>query len=854
MVLGGSFMQHRGVRRWLADLAVLPFLGGAAYLLFRASASLGAGEAAILMMAVGGLALLGRRWFAWQRDLDPERFLSDRAGRILRGDRTPLVPPAGLREEGRQVAAAINALLGESRQVETHLDSLHQAVVREWVELDGLLAQIQQQSVEDRTARVAAAERLAAYGQDLRKTLEGSLQFDQIELEQRLRADQHRLQGQVFATALERTQARLTHVEALLREFQDAFPQMQKEEDALGRLADTGVRQAARLELVVKGLVAHAPGLQEETKARAEQLRRFRTAADGVRDQAEALARRIEAFRAESQRRITSFGGAQGAIQIIDQAAQQTGLLAVNAAILAQQGGGGEGLQAIGGRLRGLADQTSQGAADLGRALDEHQRGLERESAGLWDLQEVTQHLKAGIQELLHVAGHLDRQGQDLERVLEAHAGLVEQVRQTSERAERSLYEVGECSSALQSALVRQWGVEARAAVEVGQLSRAGKHLAEVGGELSRISEKNVEDIWGILRGHQDLRQSEAYREIASGGLSHLLGLGRSTEPTWARATWARAQRRPRLLEAGPLRPPLSHSDPVGGLRLLLMVPDALGRPEPSALQAWSCDPSGQVWRLELIERLRTEGHRLALQEALREGPLEACLPGTDVRVVPEGAELRLAFPYPGLPLFLAGLGLALSVDAEAWDRPLRQAAPRAVPVQRFIWCGPDMDPAQRAGVLRLVHAWVRDDPQHETFLTGLPYEGRRPPCPLVADHEQVDRLDGRPKVRCVGLDADITGLQPLRDRLLQAGAEEGEGGAVLGAIALGYAHPEALLLRLFQSGAGLADAPHPELAAFRTRLQAAVLGGSEGDPYRAAWALLEDLQRKGWTMPLPSL
>jgi len=260
------------------------------------------------------------------------------------------------------------------------------------------------------------------------------------------------------------------------------------------------------------------------------------------------------------------------------------------------------------------------------------------------------------------------------------------------------------------------------------------------------------------------------------------------------------------------------------------------------------------VWRLELIARLRTEGHRLALQEALRESPLEACLPGTDVRVVPEGAELRLGFPYPGLPLFLAGLGLALSVDAEAWDRPLRQAAPRAIPVQRFVWCGPDMDPAQRAGVLRLVHAWVRDDPQHETFLTWLPYEGRRPPCPLVAEHDQGDRLDGRPKVRCVGLDADITSLLPLRDRLLQAGAEEGGGGAVLCAIGLGHAHPEALLLRLFQSGAGLADSPHPDLAAFRSRLQAEVLGGGEGDPYRAAWALLEDLQRKGWTMPLPSV
>jgi hypothetical protein len=69
----------------------------------------------------------------------------------------------------------------------------------------------------------------------------------------------------------------------------------------------------------------------------------------------------------------------------------------------------------------------------------------------------------------------------------------------------------------------------------------------------------------------------------------------------------------------------------------------------------------------------------------------------------------------------------------------------------------------------------------------------------------------------------------------------------------LGHAHPEALLLRLFQAGAGLADAPHPDLAPLRVRLQHDVLEARAGDPYRAAWSLLEELQRKGWALPLPS-
>jgi hypothetical protein len=223
------------------------------------------------------------------------------------------------------------------------------------------------------------------------------------------------------------------------------------------------------------------------------------------------------------------------------------------------------------------------------------------------------------------------------------------------------------------------------------------------------------------------------------------------------------------------------------------------------------------------------------------------------VRVSAEGVELRLPFPYPGLPIFLAGLGLELPVDATDWDGPFREAEAGVARVQRLLWCGPDMDPAARSGLTRLVHGWIRNDPQHESFLPWLPYEGYRPPCPWLAEGGAGDGLDGRPAIRCVGLGADPASLQPLRNRLIEAGAVEGEGGAVLCAVSLGHAHPEALLLRLFQAGGGLADALHPDLAPLRARLQHDVLEARGGDPYRAAWGLLEELQRKGWALPLPS-
>ena len=849
---GGFFTRWEGIRRWAADLAMLPFLGLVAYCLFLASASLRPAEAALLMMAAAGLLLLGRRWYSWQRSLAPEGLLSDWVGRILQGDRTPRVLPEGLEGEARPVAMALGTLLREGHQTREGLDALHRAVAREWAELDELLDLVQRQSVEDRAARADAAARFAAYGRDLREIVEGSLRFDQIELDQRLRADQHRLIGQAFKAALEQAQARLEQVGSLLKELRETFPRLQAEEAALGRLADSGLRQGARLDLAAQGLAAHTPRLLEGTKARSDQLRRFRTSADGVRDQAEALARRIEALRVESQRRIMGFGGAQGAILVIDQAAQQTGLLAVNAAIIAQQSGGSAGMQAIGGRLRGLADQTSQGAADLERALDEHQRGMERESAGLWDLQETARRLGAGIQELLHVASQLDQQGQDLERMLEAQTGLVDQMRDASEGAGKSLHEVGECASALRTALGWQGGVEAQSSAGVDQLLRTGQRMAEAGFELARVNRRSVEEIGAILEGHQKLRQSGAFRQLASGDLGHLLGPEGLVEPAWNRVAWARAQRHDRLLKAEPPLQPLGRRDAEGGLRLLLVGRDALGRPMPSALETWCCDPEARVWRLALVEGLRSEAHRFGLQEALQESPLMACLPGAEVRVSQEGVTLRLAFPYPALPMFLAGLGLELAMESVPAGPVFREARAEARPVQRLLWCGPDQDPHQRARLLRLVHGWVRDDPQHEGFLAGLPYEGQRPPCPWLAEGAGEEGFPEPPKVRCLGMGVDASLLHPLRDRLLNAGAEEGEGGAVLCAISLAYDHPEALLLRLFHSGEGLAGSPHPELAPLRARFETEVLGGGNGTGYRAAWRLLETFQQKGWALPLP--
>lgn len=838
--------------RILVDLVLVLPLGALAYLLFRQAGAFSPVEGALLIMVAAGLLQAGLHWWDWHQRLTLGGALVDWVQRILQGERESQVVPEGLSEKDRRVAGALNEVIVDLQGQRSELAELRQAMTRDWRELDGLLGAIQRQREAEAEIRLQGGGRLESLGRDLKAALENTLRLDQIELNYRLRADQSRLQGQAFRGTLDQLRASLEQFENDLQELQDTFPRLRREEDILRRLADAGLRQGARMNLSVMGLVAHTSRLMEDAQARTEWLRRLRLSSDGVRDHTEALARRMEGFREEAQGRIRSFGGARGSLMELDQVSQQMGLLAVNAAILAQQEPESAGLAAIGGPLRLLADRTTEGITRMERVLSDYQQGLERETAGLWDLQEVTQGLLSEVHELLRTAGHMDQQGQALERALEAHLGLVDQVRQASERAELSLHEVSERAMAMESAHGRQWSVEAKLTPEQERLSRMGKRLAEVGDGLARVSQQSIDEIWDILARHQEIRRTEAYQQVTSEGLPHLMDAPEGAEAAWNGIAWARALRRSRLAAGCGDGLPIGRFDPDGGLRLLVLGQDALSSPEASALESWTSDPTGQAWDLHLMASLRTESHRLALLALLKESPLAVCFPALNMRITPAGVCIHLPHPYPGLPRFLAGLGLELSVEPSLWDHPFREAEPRTSAVQRLIWLGPGHGGGLQNPYLRLAHAWIRERHHHEACLPWLPYPGPRPPCPWPED-EDVAAAQSEPlPIRCLGLEADPALLVPFQERLLQAGATEGPGGMALCAVRIGHPHPEALLLGLFRPDADLAGAFHPDLVPYQVRLRDEVLGASTGDPDRAAWSILEDLQREGWLMPLP--
>lgn len=850
--LSRSWWQQARRSRMSDDLIWLPALGAVAYLLASRGGRLYPLESAFLLMLAAGLLVLAKAWWRWHRVGISSRLLQDRVHRLLLGE--PLGGPLheGVAESDQLLARAVDSLARSAQEQRAALADLQAAQLRDWQELDGVLAAIERSHANQRGTRLEVIERMQAIGKALQTALERTFNPGQIESNHRLRADQYRQQGQLFMDSLDQLCTGLDQFHNLLEELHDVFPRLRREEEALGRLADAGLRHGARLSLKVKGLAAQTPGLIEEGHARAEALRRFRLSADSVRDRVEGLARRIEGFRGEAQGRIRSFGSAQGSMRELDSVAQQAGLLAVNAAILAQQGGGGASLAAIGGHLKTLADQTTEGTSSLERALEQHQRNLEHETSGLWTLQEVTVGLLDDIRDLLRMVGEMDRQAQGLERGLEAHMGIVDQVQQASQQAELSLREIGERAAGFEAAHGRQWGVEAKLAPEQERLSRELSHLMELGENLSRVNLQNIDAIWGMLAQSQELRGSEPYRVVVSGELSKLLVSSTSDEEAWARLAWSRQQRKPRLLEA-PTNPGL-RGWPLGPDRfqLQLLGLDALGQPEPSAIAAWTSDPKGLRWSLHLHASLSGEDHRLSLLEGLLASSLKDCFPAVVVGLTPTGVEVGLPTPFPGFPVWLAGEALQLDFqDPSASIHPMTPwSHPRLV--QHFLWAGPLGDQTTSRAALARVHHWVRDQVEHEGFLPSRPHPGPRPACPLRdLDDREVEAPLSVP-FRCLGLGADVGSLASFRDRLLQAGAYPGNDGVTLCAVGLGDGHPTSLLLRLFQPDADLAGAFHPDLEPFQTRFREEVLAGETGDPYGAGWTLLEDLQRQGWVLPLP--
>lgn len=854
MNLDRKLWRHFGGAQLSVDAMVLAVLGLVGFLLLRFPGALSPLEGGLLMAAVGGLLILGRRALGWHRALTVQAFLPEWAERILAGDLRQVEPPPGLDKEQHRVAEVLNQALGALAKGGKERKALVDDYLSEWEATEGVLRGLEAERDRSFDLQEALLKEMVLLGEELRHQLEAGSVLSRVAERRRGLADAAASSlGSTVDMALDQLKEGIERQEELLQQVRDTLPRMRREADVLTQMADRAVRRAARLDVTIRGVASHGAQMQEGVQERSLQLLRLRELALDLRELGEGLQRRALGLRTGQE----SLSDIEDSLQSIDHVAKQTGLLAVNAAILSQEGRGSRGFQVIGSKIRLLSEQTTEGTAHVSRLLGEHRLRAAREAIETASLSEALQELQARLHELVLNAGRLDHQGQELDRSLESHQDMIRALEQAGGDAIEVLRELGPKCQSIEALVQRQRGAEQDLEGQQTQSFRTMERLGEGARALIRSQEEAHADLWFLMDRQESLRHSRVYRTFTQGQVAEHLeeARNRRAEETaaWATAADLRAQRS--LILGAPPAPPSGfagtrHED---RLALRMLEPDAYGLPRAAAVRHLKPSAGGRTWELGLAPELQSEEGRLALLVGLRERLADHWIPGVDLVFTQDGVRLTLPFAYPNLPLLLAGLGAELVFTQPHPEWELREPAALAPVACTFAWVDPRVSPQARHGLLLGLHYAVEHQPGHELYPLG-PAPGVAGPCPrCTQDHE----LRGRPLPPEVPLrfwsPQDPAALDPWREALARpdtsAPAE-----LVLGRIQLPYPRPEALLLALAHPGAGFLDLAVPTLAGVGEEFRTRVLATPGPEAADRAWELLRRLERGGWIMPLPEI
>ncbi|HJW33757.1 MAG TPA: methyl-accepting chemotaxis protein [Holophagaceae bacterium] len=857
MTLDHKLWSHFGGRQLLVDAAILAVLAGLVGLMLRFPGALGPMEGGGLVAAVGFLLIMGRRALGWHRAITVQAFLPEWAERIAEGDYRTVEPPPGLDGEQRRVAGVINDCLRELGRLQEARQSLVADHLREWDAAEGLLKNLEAERERSFEYQESLLQELDGFASELRAQLEDTQVMARVADRRRGLADAATSSlGSGVEASLDVLRLGLERQEELVQLIRDTLPRLRRESEGMGQLADRAMRRAARLGSTVKGVASHGSQMLESVQDRSVQLLRMRELALDLRELGEGLQRRARNLQHEENESGGSLEGIQDSLRGIDHVAKQTGLLAVNAAILSQESRGSRGFQVIGSKIRLLSEQTAQGTAEVARILGEHRLGLERDAMEVASLGEAIEQIHARLHELILNIGRMDHHGQELERSLETHQELIRDLETSGREAIESLQEIPPRAEALGNLSLRQRASEQE--LESGYHQALGhmERLSEGAGALIRSQEEAHRDLWMVVERQEALRLSKAFQALAHGRLHQLWDearIRRSDErASWSAASNLRAQRGLILGGAPALPPGLPGRVEEDRVLLRLLEADAFGLPRPGALESLDSSDGGRTWRLTLMPELRHDEGRLALLVSLRDALHPAWIPDPDFVLGDEGVRMSLPFSYPNLPLLLSGLGLELSLSSGLPPEGLRTSTRRTHLCINFLWVRATVAAPMRLRVLQAVHGSIEHMPSHERFPLG-PAPGFGGPCPrCTVDSElRVGEIPPgvgfRTWVLGDGQDALASWGHVLGLPLKGAEAE-----VVMGRVRLPYARPEALLLALMHPAAGFFDAASPSLVEIDRELKTEVLAQPGAASAAKAWELLRRLEREGWIMALP--
>lgn len=857
MTLDTKLWSHFGGRQLLVDAGILAVLAGVVALMLRFPGVLGPLEGGALVATVGFLLILGRRALGWNQAITVQAFLPDWVRRIALGDLRTVEPPPGLSADERRVAEALNQCLSEISRLRTHRDNLVADHLREWDEAEALLQNLEAERERSFDDQERLLQELDTFAVELRTQLEDAQVSARVADRRRGLADAATSSlGSGVETALDALRLGLERQEELVQIIRDTLPKLRRESDALSQLADRAMRRSVRLGSAVKGVASHGAQMLEGIQDRAVQLLRMRELAMDLRELGEGLQRRAKALQQVEGEAGASLQGIHESLQGIDHVAKQTGLLAVNAAILSQEGRGSRGFQVIGSKIRLLSEQTAQGTAEVSRILGEHRLGLARDAMELASLADSMTLFHARLHELILNMGRMDHHGQDLERSLEMHQELIRDLETSGREAADTLQEIPLRAEMVGALALRQRASEQELESGQSQSLRHMDRLSEGAMALIRSQEEAHRDLWMVMERHEALRHSRAFQTLAQGRLQRLQEEVRTRREeeraSWSEAADLRSQRSLILGLAPPLPEGIPGAQEEDRVRFRLLEEDAFGLPRPGALERLRASEGGRIWHLHLHRNLRHEEGRLALLVGLREALHETWIAEPDLSLTDEGVRLLLPFPYPNLPLLLSGQKVDLVLGADGMETLPRPPAPVLDTWMTFLWASPALAPHERQVALQAVHGWVEHRGGHERFPLGMP-PGLVGPCVrcTVEPEQRVGHLPPGLGLRTWSCGGDPASLEAWATRLaLPAKGPSSE--LVLGSLRLPYARPEALLLALSHPTHGLMDGSAVALAEVTRELREEVLARPGVPGALKAWELLRRLERGGWIMPLP--
>ena len=202
-------------------------------------------------------------------------------------------------------------------------------------------------------------------------------------------------------------------------------------------------------------------------------------------------------------------------VEVIDDIAEQTNLLALNAAIEAARAGEhGRGFAVVADEVRKLAERSSRATKEIGQLIRAVQRGTE----------EAVQAMELGVKEVEEGSGLASEAGEALRRIRESVAGAHEGVKRIAELASGIRGDAESTVSAVLEVMgiVQQSGAATeQMAASSGEVVKAVDSIASVSEESAAVAEEvsasteemsaqveeMVASVEGLARMAEELRQ-----------------------------------------------------------------------------------------------------------------------------------------------------------------------------------------------------------------------------------------------------------------------------------------------------------------------------------------------------------